>query len=311
MHARAGVVGAAGKCGPDALPLILPAIKDADAGVRKQAILTLQPILQKSPKAGEEVVPALAAALKDEDEGVRLSAVQVLPRCGDTSVKALLEASEDTSAKIRANALGGLGILPKLHATVVLPALRKRIKEDEEGIVRQSAARTLGKLGAAGVPPLIGALDDKDAAVQTASLRALGVIGVPAKEAIAPIEKLARASDNPGLRTAAILTLAKFGPDADDSLIKLLKDGDSSTRMACLQCFGKAMKTPKPALPNLILVLDDKDPKVQAMCAYVIAQLGPGGKEAIPALKKTMEANKDNELVQNVIEKALKKIEGN
>ena len=193
----------------------------------------------------------------------------------------------------------------------MLPALQKRVKEDEEGIVRQSAARTLGKLGAAGVSPLIGALGDKDEAVQMASLRALGAIGVLAKEAIAPIEKVARDPAKPGLRTAAVLTIAKLGPDADATLNNLLKDGDSSTRMACLQCFGKAMKTPKAALPNLLLVLDDKDAKVQAMCAYVIAQLGPEAKEAVPALKKTMEANKENELVQSVIEKALKKIEGN
>ena len=88
---------------------------------------------------------------------------------------------------------------------------------------------------------------------------------------------------------------------------------DSDIRMACLQVLGnqllmKKKKPPVSAVPDLAAALTDKDEKVRGLAAYLLGEMGPTAKDALPALTKV---RKDADpRVSEVMEKAIEKIEG-
>jgi HEAT repeat protein len=304
---RRGVMGALAKCGPDALPLLLPAVQDAEPKVEQQALQSLQNVLQKTPTVANEVLPALTRALQHETPEVRVAAVQVLGRCGPDAVRPLLGALEDKEVKVRAYAAASL-ILVKPEPNTVLPTLVKRLKAEPDAIVRQSLLRTLGTLGPDAVVPLTEALQDKEAVVQMAALNALGQIGPKAKEALPALKELASKAEDPRIRSAAGPIIAKLGPDALPVLVELLKVDDSATRKGCLKALGQQKDPPpKSAVPNLSLALTDKDPEVRALAAHLLGQIGPDAKEAVPALTKAAQESEGQ--VRDVIKKALQKIQ--
>jgi HEAT repeat protein len=303
---RRGVAGALAKCGPEALPLLLPAAQDAEASVRQQALQSIQTVVQKAPAAAAAALPTLTKALQDESPAVRFAAVQALSRSGPDAVRPLLEALEDKDVKVRAYAAAGL-IPLKPEAKTVLPTLVKRLKKEPDVIVRQSILRTLGKLGPEAVAALTETLKDQEAVVQMAALIALGQIGPDAKSALPAMKELAQKADDPRIRSGAVANLAKLGPEAVPVLVELLKVDDSAVRLACLQGLGRQAKPPMAAVANLAEALTDKEPKVRALAAHILGQIGPDAKEAVPALTKA--ATDSEGEVRAIIEKALQKIQ--
>ena len=108
---------------------------------------------------GPSAIPSLILLLKDENATVRSSsawALESLRSSGygdDVNISALASALSDPDANVRlhvASALGEFG--PK--ASVAVPALAARLKDDEKGTekgsvvyVRAAAARALGRIG--------------------------------------------------------------------------------------------------------------------------------------------------------------------
>lgn len=93
---------------------------------------------------GEGTEEALAAALSDPDACVRRIAAMRLGRVGtDAAGARLTETLESGSAAAREAAAIGLGISDDARA---LPALTRRLSEDESARVRRAAAWALGKI---------------------------------------------------------------------------------------------------------------------------------------------------------------------
>jgi HEAT repeat protein len=246
-------------------------------------------------------------ALRDQSPAVRLMVVQTLPRCGKEAIDPLLSALGDADAQVRAYAIAGLAPLePETKA--VLPALEKQVKEDPDPLVRQSALRTLGRLGPATVPVLVAGLKDKEPTVQNAALKALGQVGPGAKAAVPDLKALAREASNPAVRRGAVGALEHIGPEAMPAVVDLLGTGDSATRLACLQCLGRQEGPPRSAVKNATLALTDADSAVRLLAAHVLGQIGPGAKEAAEALEKAKE-DKDP-AVRAAAAKALEKVQG-
>lgn len=304
---RAGVAGGLALAGPDAITPLHILVRDTSPAVRKQAVLSLQAIVQRATTAQERVALAMADYVKDEEPAVRLAAVQALPRCGPKSVPLLLGALADKDTKVRAYAASALSAF-KLEPAELLPTLTNRLKVEEELIVRQSLLRTLAKLGKDAIPALVEALGDKQEAVQKAALSALGSIGLPAEPALAKVKELALKSDHPDIRKTAVSVLGRFGSSGSDAVLELLKTDDSVTRQACLTFLGKQGGAPASAVQHLVAALKDKEKDVRALAVYVLGKMGPDAKEALPALAKLRDDPEPS--VRALAEKAAKQIEG-
>src|SRR5437870_4856089 len=122
-----------------ALPLVVEALKHSDAMIR----CTAADVLGRIGKDAENVVPALETALDDKDASVRRAAAAALQKIGG-----------------------------KTSLLILVRSLK-----DQDPLISISAARALGRMGAAAVPALTEALKDPDRIVRARAASALGRIG--------------------------------------------------------------------------------------------------------------------------------------
>ncbi len=270
-------------------------------------------------------VPALTRAVRDPDETLRGFAAFSLGEYGpaaapaiDGLVRLLADSGghpQSENGNIAANALGSIGpaAVPAVIATMKAPDAYTRMMaayallemkpvakvieagavpplieaaRDEDGSVREAAARVLGALRAAdGVPALVALMDrDRDAQAGIEAAHALAQIGLPAAAPALP--KLKAAATEPGhpLRNISLQALAVLGPDARTNVIAALEDRDPDVRTVAAAALGEAGPAAADALPALHSHLDDPSPEVrEAVAAAVSSITRPGAKEAGPA----------------------------
>ena len=141
------------------------ALKDSDAGVRRQAAIALAGM--QSPRA----VPGLIEALKDEQTDVRLHAIAALGDLGDArATQPLVQALKDSEPRVRGRAATALGEIR--DRTTVEPLIA--LVRDSNVDVRRRAIRALSEIrDANAIPALTAALKDDDAGVRRAAVMAL------------------------------------------------------------------------------------------------------------------------------------------
>ena len=119
--------------------------------------------------------PALAAALSGEADAPRPAACIGLAAAGATAVDQVAAALDDGRSQVRWMATATLGEIGP-DALQAAAGLEARLT-DEDGEVRQRAARSLGLIGASGsVPALQSALQDEDEHVREHAAEALGFL---------------------------------------------------------------------------------------------------------------------------------------
>jgi beta-lactamase regulating signal transducer with metallopeptidase domain len=145
------------------------ALKDADAGVREQAIHSLGLV------GGSEAAAVLIEALRDSDAEVRERAAWALGlRGGQSAIEPLIAALKDQSPDVREQAAWSLGMKGDKRAVEPLMAALG----DASASVREQAAWSLGMRGdSRSVDALIKALSDSDEDVREQSAWALGMRG--------------------------------------------------------------------------------------------------------------------------------------
>lgn len=186
--ARPAAIFALGNIGDrSALKLITNAVEDDDAVVRLAAAWALLQIDSKNADYIEIAVPRLVTGLERPDPRVR---------------------------KLAADTLGQLG--PAASAAV--PALAKRIGEDEDPLVRVSCALALSQMGDASrtaVPALVSMLQSEPSGGRRAVLFALGSLGPVAVDSLPELRK--EALDGPLFdRTLAAWAVLKVRADQQE-----------------------------------------------------------------------------------------------
>ena len=165
---------------------------------------------------------------------------------------ALMEALKDHEPEVRSQAAYAIGNIPG-DMRVAVPALVEAL-HDRDDSVRRATAQSLGNIGQSpelAVPALIAALQDKDESVREHAASSLGSFSGSAELAVpALVDALKRDDD----RTFASDALIKFGPAAS------------------------------PAVPDLIALLQEKDPYLPRYVAPVLGAIGPKAQAAKPAL---------------------------
>lgn len=106
---------------------------------------------------------------------------------------------------------------------VVRPSLRPYT----DWSVSETAADSLGRIGAAAVPELAKLLHDSDPAVRQMSARILARIGPEAAEAVPDLEQLL-ADEHPQVRRSAARALGQIGPAAASAVPALMRLLDAS-----------------------------------------------------------------------------------
>jgi HEAT repeat protein len=249
---------------------------DKEPKRRRVALIALE---QFGPKA-RLVVPAVSESLrKDESEDVRAAAAQMLGR--------FLPQALSEKVDIRAG----------------VEALTEAVRVDKSDKVREAAAAALGRVGAearAAVPTLAAALKDKHAGTTVAAAESLASIG-EAAQAAAPalVETLKDKKADRFARAFAAIALARIGgPEigqAVPALTETLADAKAPTavRETSARLLGQLGNEAGAAVPTLALALTDKAVEIRRAAAGALAQLGPLAKDALAALEKAIQNDKD------------------
>jgi HEAT repeat protein len=305
---RAGVAGALNRGGTDAVPVLVKLLDDGESDVRRQAVQSLAVVAARTPAAREDVLAGLGKRVKDDSTPVRLDLARALPACGEGSVKPLLTLADDKEANVRAHAIDGLGKV-KVQGADVVATLTKKAKDDSQPSVRQSAVRTLGKMGKDAEPAVLAALKDKEPAVQAMALRTLVAMKPDVKKAVPLVEEVATEAESDKVRAVAVETLGRLGgEDAEKAIVKLLGRDDSAVRLACLQHLVRNKAVKKGQVADLTKALGDKEADVRSLAAFALGELKGDAKEALPALRKLLDD--EDERARKVAKQAIEKVEG-
>lgn len=130
---RLQVVIALGKTEKTAVPLLIDALKDPDADIRRDAAWNLGSL------GDDRAIPALTEALKDQDDDVRFHVARNLGKFGGPAVPFLLSALKDPDEHVRRYAAWILGTIGDDR---VIPALKDAL-EDSSEYVRKGVEQAL------------------------------------------------------------------------------------------------------------------------------------------------------------------------
>jgi HEAT repeat protein len=311
-------------------PLIIKSLEDADPAVVVPALHTLA-------EAGEEVVPALADALDHAE--ARYWACLVLAEIGPKAKEAapaLGKVLTDPRPEVRLQAAMALAeIGPDAKAAV--PDLIKAagdVKDDSFRSVQYAAVAALGRIGDKSAAPVIEkALQSDDAFLRIVGAWASAKIEPENKEKLAAAVRLlvvGLTDEHPNHRRAAARGLmeleapelvskeidlamvnlkpeqidrmmeafAALGPRAVPRATQLLSD--PMRRERALRILGMIGAESAPAVPELIKLLKDADPKVQNETLFVLAAIGPKADAAVgPVTELLATADRDVRLTAN------------
>lgn len=148
----------------------------ADPAVRRWAV-------ERVGEVGDQwALPRVLAALRDPDAGVRESALGALGQYGPVAVDSLTSLLErETSPEVRVAALSVLG---QVGGPVVAPRVRGML-DDPDPRIRLAAVEALGQAGGpAATEALRIAVSDRDQGVRAAALGSLGFSGDDPKRSI-------------------------------------------------------------------------------------------------------------------------------
>ena len=342
-----------------ALPLLQQALSDPDSTVREHAAWTLVLLKDKAKVAQKNLLPLIA----DEERTVRYAGYQALEATKFDQSMEVLKLLKHMNPLVRSDAAEALNSdwLPKLKADAV-PLLVEALK-DEDSYVHKVAAEKLGELGPQAkdaippliamikatteeqlkntqlrdlvamialrrigepaVPALIELLADKNFLARYQAAIALGMIGKPAKLALAPLTELMKTEQESAdvlmetavavfliggdakepldalmkvldrtdlmvqVRARMVQTLARFGPKAEpavEELVKLLKSPDEPIRKAVVVVLKNVGSGAKKAVPHLSILLSDEELPMRLAAAEILKGLGSEAKPAIPEL---------------------------
>jgi HEAT repeat protein len=298
--------------------LIAPAVTDENDALRHAALNALL----STRAVRQAAVPKIVPLLKDGNPAIRERAVHALGRIGAEAIGALpaiVEAARSApDSPAYGEALAELGpkalpvlldilkkgkpeegkwVLNVLHhfGPPAIPVLVEALKSNDAGmrVAAVGALGDMGRDGAAASTQLFAFTKDSDPAVQAASFRALVAVHADANR-LKPMLEAAVKSAAPPVRKAAAAGLASLGDTSVlgvDGLVDLLDDESPAGRLAAVQALGQMGTKASPAVPALLVHLDDT-----ALQGSVLETLGLIGPASEPAVPRLVEMAKNREL---------------
>jgi HEAT repeat protein len=269
-----------GKNAKNAVPALITALSDSQ--LRYHAVIALGNIGITANSA----IPALVITLQDKDEVIRAITIESLCKIGleIQVIPSLIEALQDNSARVRANAAFAIGCLRSQAKLAILPLLVTL--EDHDDWVRSNAIEALGKIGKdaeIAVPKLIIALSDHDPGIRVKATLSLAYIA-PENQAIAFLIEMFEDRD-PRVRGAAADGLGIFLKKIAVVAIILksgLRDQNIYVQMNVAKVLMKAGIEVKNCLDIFVQALDQNDAIIRVTAALNIAVIAANIPEIVP-----------------------------
>jgi len=206
---QASAAEALGKIGAASEPAGPQLLEMARGHDREISITALQ-ALAGVGKPIDGLLPFLYDSVKNDDREIRLSALQALTKIEPDREKlfpVLIKGLQEDSGRVRRVAAQGLRSYNYgERAQEAVPALMAMLDKDTD---RQIAVDTLRAIHVRELPPLLTALNHKDAKVRAFACELLGDLGTEAKDAIPALEQKAEGDAQP-VRDAAKKALARI-----------------------------------------------------------------------------------------------------
>jgi HEAT repeat protein len=261
---------------PEAIGPIAPLVLDPIDEIQLEAIAAeLSFVLQQDIRSKQMV----GFVLEKRRSGLGRSAFDlgpfaVWPRPVPAElVTNLLQAIDDDSEKVRLDAIYAVGVIGKAPLAADQIARLTKALDHYDPVVRAGAARVIGRLKIAeSGDALIKAVNDSQADVRYASMRALGAIGEP--RAIKSLsEQLAYYKKGEGA-WSALDALARIGSPATVPVFReRLQDKDPFIRRAAIEGAGRAGDAESASILERSATIDDA-PMVRLAAAFALQKLG-------------------------------------
>lgn len=292
--------------GPEALPVLFPALRRNETAVSAARVLAkldhieaARALVDALTSRDEFVVAAvtraligvrntslldaLVRALQKGNVRTRQAAADALGWMADRrSVEVLVAALGDEDWKVCANAVVALGRLNDRRAVTPLVALIA----GSNPAMRLVAAGILGRLGdRRATAPLVGLLDDADILVRAAGAEALGALGDP--RAANPLARALEREWEDRSRMAMMTALVNLKDSrALEPLLLILerKRGTLEQRPKAVELLGE-LGDPRAIWP-LAAALVDKEPQVRRGAVVALERLELGQAPAVPEARK-------------------------
>ncbi len=213
-----------------ATPALLISLRDGDPKIRDEAIGTLVELYAERERSGP--IDGFLQLFSDEYDRASVSPFTAV----DPSVfKGLAALLRDEERVIRQDVAYSLGIL---GATPEVPALAAALQDPDPG-VRGAAATSLGKLGTAeDGKALIPLLSDESNDVRNRAMHAIGVLRV--REAGPPLRELFDVNRKRSLGVKVLGSLSRIADPSQAELFReLLADPDPEKRRLAIEGLGR------------------------------------------------------------------------
>jgi HEAT repeat protein len=313
VAAAAVLIAADPKRADVAVPVLAELAFDRSPSVRVEALAGLR---QLGP-AARPAVPALLRRVRSGDGGTRLGAAEALKAADPTTWRSfvpmfvgMLKSDSRRDRQRSITALRDTGP----DARSALPALRERFA-DEDPTNRVLAAEAVYRIDPAAVADAVGCLIDvlKDPGLGgrtpyrqcRTAIRVLDRIGPPARAAAPALVELVRADPDAGFAPEAAVVAIRLDPEhageAYDFFRFHLSPGNPEADDQWLYAIGQLKKLARPLLPDLIAALGSKLATQRDGALDALAMLGPDARDALPALREMVKANKEARRAAEVI----------
>lgn len=261
-----------------AVPELIIALKDARR--RQAAVQVLSGI---GPDAAE-AVPSLVPLLKDPDAGFQREVVLALATIGpaaETAGPLLVKLFENTDFKYRPAVAFALA---RLNVKEGIPALKEAFKTSADTVLQMASIWALLHLEPKNddykdlaLPFLIIALDDNNPRIRREAANTLGSLGSKASSAVDGLQKHL-ADKEASVRKEALITLAKIGPDgagAVPGIQQMLGDEDPAICCIASYALGRMGEPAKAAIPQLKKLAMAHHPHERLVAAWALSILSP------------------------------------
>jgi HEAT repeat protein len=271
--------------------LFLPLLKDPENTIRLQAIQVLG---EAGDSVRDRTFSKLLPLLDDADANVRKSALLAVRKLGAPkgSDRHELEAGlRAKSVEMRLYCVEQVGLLGQ----AALPSIPfvARLLGDSEAAVRVAAAKALGRFGKSSAQVLdeiLKARGDAEPAVRKEAVLLLGLAGREKGVLAALLDSLG--DSDAEVRGAAAAVLRALQPPLGKNDLALLagslKDRGLEARRFCATELARIGPDCAPVIKELLAGLHDADPIVRGHVFAALGALGADAKDAVPVLIDTL-----------------------
>jgi len=245
----------------------------------------------KNPAARQKLLVLLANMLHSEKQYERTDAFEAVHKLGISAApitKDIVSLLDDENPVIKKEALDFISVAPAQAVKFGALEKIKNILKHENELIKISAIECLGnmkKYAAICLPELVN-ITEENKIFRKASFNAIKKIGPPSKQQ-AEFLKDYLVGKSFSTKALALSLLSGMGPEANDfvpDIILLLKDKDPKIVQYARETLAKVGPASDKAVDGLILLLDDPNKEVKLRAISELADIGDKASAAIGPL---------------------------